>query len=211
MLIVGNALRPIVPVGSPATVEETTTIFDTAMTGQPSGTLTVFATTTTVTLVSTTTTSSTSVVAGTGRMTTVFTTTTSSPQPASRTTTTSTSTQSGLTPSATYGPAVYSESDIPRFARCNPGDENYKEPGTLSLTQEQKVTLIAIAIMFPVILIGWNFVIIRYLLYPLKMVVLFIHEGGHAIPGVLGGNPLERVYTDPVDGGLCSWNGPWPK
>ena len=44
-----------------------------------------------------------------------------------------------------------------------------------------------------------------------QTVVLFIHEGGHAIPGVLGGKALERVYTDPADGGLCAWNGPYPR
>lgn len=63
----------------------------------------------------------------------------------------------------------WTPADIPRFAECLPGDEDYKEPGVLTLTSEQKPTLIALAIMFVVILIGWNFVVIRYVFYPLKV------------------------------------------
>lgn len=63
----------------------------------------------------------------------------------------------------------WTPADIPRFAECLPGDEDYKVLGVLSLTKEQKNTLIALAIMFVVILVGWNFVLVRYLLYPLKV------------------------------------------
>ncbi|CAD6583871.1 MAG: hypothetical protein CYPHOPRED_002515 [Cyphobasidiales sp. Tagirdzhanova-0007] len=106
-----------------------------------------------------------------------------------------------------------SAASIPRFATCQPGDESYRVPGVLQVTSEDVATLAAIAIMFVVILIGWNFVLIRYALYPLKwlqMLVLLIHEGGHVVVGVLTGNQLERVYTDPADGGLCVWATRYP-
>lgn len=42
------------------------------------------------------------------------------------------------------------------------------------------------------------------------MLVLNIHEGGHIVVGVLCGQRLDRIYTDPAEGGLCTWAGPYP-
>lgn len=87
-----------------------------------------------------------------------------------RTVTTATTTRTSTSrPTQPWPDNANSPANLPRFSTCNPGDEDYEEPGVLSLTKEQKVTLAAIAIMFAVILIGWNFVVLRYLLYPLKV------------------------------------------
>lgn len=73
--------------------------------------------------------------------------------------------------------------DLPRLATCLPGDEAYQEPGVLSVTREQRTTLIAIPIMLAVILIGWNLVGARELLYPLKV-------GGPVLSGYIDGPAL---------------------
>ena len=124
-----------------AGAEATTTIWDTTGTGSASGTRTVFLTTTLTSSRSTLT-------------------------------ATTTTTRGTLTPSATYLPGNNDDDGqkyLPRFSICNPGDEDYREPGGLSLTREQTTTLATLAVMFLVILIGWNFVVIRYLFYPLKV------------------------------------------
>lgn len=140
-----------IPTTISAGQEATTTIWETTGTGSASGTRTVYLTTT---LTTSTPTSSPSGV--------IHTTTT---------TTTTSATRGTLTPSPTYPPESDDDGSkyIPRFAACRPGDEDYKEPGVLSLTREQRTTLAALAVMFLVILIGWNFVILRYLFYPLKV------------------------------------------
>lgn len=141
------------------TAEVTTTIYDSNL--PTTGTLTVIATTT--------------VTAGGGNngaegaaggSVTTTTTTTSEPVRSGTVTRTRTAVIETRLPQETQ---VWTPADIPRFAECLPGDEDYEEPGTLSLTREQKPTLVALAIMFVVILIGWNFVLIRDALYPLKV------------------------------------------
>lgn len=138
------------------TAEATTTIYDSNI--PASGTLTVISTVTV----------SPGGVGGGGVIETVSTTTVSNTAPNQSGTLTRTRTATIQTrlPQET---AIWTPADIPRFAECLPGDEDYEEPGVLSLTKEQRPTLIALAIMFVVILIGWNFVIIRDLLYPLKV------------------------------------------
>lgn len=95
-------------------------------------------------------------------------------QPATYTrtsTSTSYSAQATSSPDTLPPTADDLEQDIPRFSTCNPGDEQYEVPGgeKLSLTQQQKTTLAAIAIMFVVILISWNLVLIRTAMFPLKV------------------------------------------
>ena len=93
------------------------------------------------------------------------------------TTVTRPSTQSSptQTPQQQQDPPPWTPADISRFATCQPGDESYEEPGgnSLKLTQEQRITLAALAIMFLVILIGWNLILVRYVLYPLKVCARF--------------------------------------
>lgn len=152
---------PAVPDATTTEIAEaTTTIYDSNI--PASGTLTVISTVTV------------SPGAGDGGIVeTVSTTTVSNTAPSQSGTLTRTRTATIQTrlPQET---AIWTPADIPRFAECLPGDEDYEEPGILSLTKEQRPTLIALAIMFVVILIGWNFVIIRDLLYPLKVCFLLV-------------------------------------
>lgn len=139
------------------TAEVTTTLYDSNL--PASGTLTVTSTTTLPP------------EAGMGAVGTITTTstTTSTTSPLSSQSGTLTRTRTATIETRLPQETQWTPADIPRFAECLPGDEDYEEPGVLSLTKEQKPTLIALAIMFLVILIGWNFVIVRDLLYPLKV------------------------------------------
>jgi hypothetical protein len=55
------------------------------------------------------------------------------------------------------------------------------------------LTLFAIGIFAAILLVGSNFIGLRTLLYPVRLVAVALHEFGHAAVAVLSGARLESV------------------
>lgn len=116
------------------------------------------------------------------------------PPPASQVTVTTTLYPSGVNPStitttrtssrrptATSQPNEADPEGLVVHNVCEPGDAGYKVPGqsTLTPTGPAEVTLYAIAIMLVAGFIAWHLVLIRSLIYPVKLCVVAWHEFGH--------------------------------
>ncbi|GAA6051528.1 hypothetical protein JCM3770_000399 [Rhodotorula araucariae] len=87
------------------------------------------------------------------------------------------------------------------WSDCRVGDEDEREAGLLSLTDEQDLTLLVAGIYVVGILISWNLWGLRVLLYPFKSFTVLVHEAGHVFGILLSGQPLHRCTIDPNLGG----------
>lgn len=87
---------------------------------------------------------------------------------------------------------------------CEEGDASYQVPGRerLKPTGPAEVTLYTIAIMLVAGFIAWHLVLVRQLIYPVKLCVVAWHEFGHLAAIVLAGRHVEAVSIDPNEGGL---------
>ncbi|KAA1101686.1 hypothetical protein PGT21_027696 [Puccinia graminis f. sp. tritici] len=123
------------------------------------------------------------------------------PPTSSTTTTTSYSPVASSTPSS---PSDNSHPDqlLPKDRPCSPGEASERYPGTLSLTRPtQTTTLLVMALYLLVMLVCWNLFLVRYLIFPLKLVIISWHELGHIVVSVFGGRKIEEVSIDPSIGG----------
>lgn len=123
------------------------------------------------------------------------------------------------------------ETGIPFDYTCRPGDANEKYAGgpSLEATDNQRVTLCEllhsvshelpatmadsvpqdlIGIYIISILVAWNLIGFRTLLYPVKMLVVAYHEFWHILVGVCLGQKLEKVDLAPELGGKTVFNAP---
>ncbi|TNY21754.1 peptidase M50B-like-domain-containing protein [Rhodotorula diobovata] len=89
----------------------------------------------------------------------------------------------------------------PSQSDCEPGDEDEREPGLFSPTEEQALTLLVAGIYALGILVAWNLFGIRHLLYPFKSLTCLVHESGHLVGLLLSAQPLHRFTIDPNLGG----------
>lgn len=126
----------------------------------------------------------------------------------------------GSTPAPTPAPAPSSASSTPWFGGhapddglpadrpCYPGEENQRFPGHLQPTNPtQTSTLFTLALYFVIILVSWNLLLIRHLLFPLKLIVVAWHELGHVVASACSGYKLESVTVDPNEGGATRLEG----
>ncbi|KAK4057490.1 hypothetical protein OIO90_001559 [Microbotryomycetes sp. JL221] len=90
------------------------------------------------------------------------------------------------------------ESDGP----CKPGDAEEREQTGLKPTHDQSITLYVIAIYIVGIALGWNLILIRDLLWPLKSLVVGFHEIGHVIAVMCLGGSIGEFCMSPNPGGL---------
>lgn len=128
------------------------------------------------------------------------------------------------------------ETGIPFDYTCRPGDGNEKYPGGMSIeaTDNQKVTLCKFIVLNHIlfahrnithsclicvsqdligiyiigILVAWNLIGFRTILYPVKMLVVAYHEFWHILVGVCLGQKLEKVDLAPELGGKTVFNAP---
>ncbi|KAH9464654.1 hypothetical protein Pst134EA_003120 [Puccinia striiformis f. sp. tritici] len=111
------------------------------------------------------------------------------------------------TPQATQSPKITTtnttdNSNLKPDRHCGPDEANQKYPGILSLTRPtQTTTLLVMALYLLVILVCWNLFLIRFLLFPLKLVIISWHELGHVIVSIFVGRTIEEVQIDPNVGG----------
>lgn len=56
------------------------------------------------------------------------------------------------------------------------------------------------------ILIAWNILGLRTLIYPIKMLVVAYHEFWHILVGVCMGQRLNSIVLDPTEGGRTTFN-----
>ncbi|KAI7961153.1 hypothetical protein MJO28_001642 [Puccinia striiformis f. sp. tritici] len=116
------------------------------------------------------------------------------------------------TPQATQSPKITTtnttdNSNLKPDRHCGPDEANQKYPGILSLTRPtQTTTLLVMALYLLVILVCWNLFLIRFLLFPLKLVIISWHELGHVIVSIFVGRTIEEVQIDP-NGGLMVFCG----
>ncbi|KAI6354861.1 hypothetical protein MCOR25_008445 [Pyricularia grisea] len=82
-----------------------------------------------------------------------------------------------------------------------------RAPGSLSVTDTQKVTLGVIAAYTVAIAILWNVPFLRWSLWPFKMLVIAFHEFGHASTACCTGGRVESIKLDPREGGVTMMRG----
>lgn len=82
-----------------------------------------------------------------------------------------------------------------------------RPPGSLSVTDTQKVTLGVIAAYTVAIAILWNVPFLRWSLWPFKMLVIAFHEFGHASTACCTGGRVESIKLDPREGGVTMMRG----
>ncbi|CAD6564128.1 MAG: hypothetical protein CYPHOPRED_001976 [Cyphobasidiales sp. Tagirdzhanova-0007] len=148
-------------------------------------------------------TATTTIFASVAPAVTAFTTTTQTTTTLYRTT--RTSTQATRTPADASTPT-----GVALSTTCEPGDSHQKESGTLSVTRQQRDVLYVLGFYILGILIAWNLIGLRTLLYPVKMLVVAYHEFWHILVGVCLGAKLFTVSIDPGDGGRTIFNADEP-
>lgn len=70
------------------------------------------------------------------------------------------------------------------------------------VSDAQKVTLGIIAVYVVVIALLWNLPVVRWSLWPFKMLTIAFHEFGHAFMAVLTGGRVKSISLDPREGGV---------
>jgi hypothetical protein len=106
-------------------------------------------------------------------------------------------------------------SDIPRaiFAEFVAANPDFSAPNhrlaarSLKVNSAQKVTLGIIAVYVVVIALLWNIPVIRWSLWPFKMLVIAFHEFGHAITACCTGGRVKSISLDPREGGVTHFSG----
>ncbi|CAD6887273.1 unnamed protein product [Tilletia controversa] len=78
---------------------------------------------------------------------------------------------------------------------------------TLEVNPTQKSTIIVACIYFLVIIVLWHFPILKYIIYPFKLLTVGFHEFGHAFAGVLTCARIESISLDPHEGGATRMRG----
>lgn len=73
---------------------------------------------------------------------------------------------------------------------------------SLSVNSTQKVTLEIIGAYVVVIALLWNIPVLRWSLWPFKMLVIAFHEFGHAITACCTGGRVKYISLDPREGGV---------
>lgn len=127
-----------------------------------------------------------------------------SPQP------TPTSSQTPVDPSvSSVSDQTLSGASLPADRPCYPGEESQRYPGHLSPTRPtQTTTLLVIGLYFFATLVCWNLFLVRYLLFPLKVVVVGWHELGHLLIAVFAGAEIKEMMLDPNLGGTIVLRNP---
>lgn len=82
-----------------------------------------------------------------------------------------------------------------------------RAPGSLEVTDTQKVTLGVIAAYTVVIAILWNVPFVRWSLWPFKMLVIAFHEFSHAAAACCTGGRVQSIKLDPREGGVTMMRG----
>ncbi|PVU90204.1 hypothetical protein BB561_004984 [Smittium simulii] len=77
----------------------------------------------------------------------------------------------------------------------------------LTPTEQQKVILYIICGYTLGILILWHMPVLKYLLYPFKLVTVAFHEFSHAFVGILTGAKILAIKLDPNEGGSTTMTG----
>lgn len=65
--------------------------------------------------------------------------------------------------------------------------------------------LALIALSFVIALLAWDTILI----YPLKLLVVFLHESGHALAALATGGSVESIRIDPYERGVTATRGGW--
>ncbi|KAE8213643.1 hypothetical protein CF319_g1324 [Tilletia indica] len=78
---------------------------------------------------------------------------------------------------------------------------------TLEVNPTQRSTIIVACIYFLVIIVLWHFPILKYIIYPFKLLTVGFHEFGHAFAGVLTCARIESISLDPHEGGATRMRG----
>ncbi|KAJ8292994.1 Nicotinamide riboside kinase [Rhodotorula toruloides] len=78
---------------------------------------------------------------------------------------------------------------------------------SLAPTDTQKVTLGVIAAYAVVITVLWNLPVVRWVLWPWKMLTIAFHEFGHAATGCCTGAKVKSIELDPREGGVTMMAG----
>ncbi|KAL8276547.1 hypothetical protein RQP46_011037 [Phenoliferia psychrophenolica] len=91
--------------------------------------------------------------------------------------------------------------------KCNPVQHNLVENDVLENDKHQDAQQLdglphhVIAIYIVGITIGWSLFFVRHLLYPLKSLIVAIHELGHILGFLISREPIQRITIDPTTGG----------
>ncbi|SGY61508.1 BQ5605_C007g04566 [Microbotryum silenes-dioicae] len=78
---------------------------------------------------------------------------------------------------------------------------------SLEPSDTQKVTLGVIAAYVVIIAILWHVPVLKWILYPLKMLTIAFHEFGHAATGCCTGARIKSITLDPREGGCTMMSG----
>ena len=79
--------------------------------------------------------------------------------------------------------------------------------------EEKKKAIISIIIMLIVTFILWDYRTLNiihlgflsYILYPIKMFTVFLHEISHGLMAVLNGGHITKIHFEPAIGGFCEY------
>lgn len=78
-------------------------------------------------------------------------------------------------------------------------------------THDQRTIIIVACVYVVVITILWHVPILKFIIYPFKLLTVGFHEAGHAIVGLLTGAKIESITLEPNEGGATRMRGgiPW--
>jgi hypothetical protein len=81
-------------------------------------------------------------------------------------------------------------------------DEEFDEKMKYKIAEDARpqITLLIIATLITIAL--WFIPFADYLVYPIRLFVTFIHEGGHALAAVLTGGSVQSLTVSPDSSGL---------
>ncbi|SCV71487.1 BQ2448_3075 [Microbotryum intermedium] len=96
-----------------------------------------------------------------------------------------------------------------RALPSEPGSKPMLMRRNLSLdpTDTQKATLGVIAAYVVIIAVLWHVPVLKWILYPLKMLTIAFHEFGHAATGCCTGARIKSITLDPREGGCTTMSG----
>lgn len=74
-------------------------------------------------------------------------------------------------------------------------------------TADQRTIIIVSCVYVVVIAILWHVPILKFIIYPFKLLTVAFHEAGHAIVGLLTGAKIESITLEPNEGGATRMRG----